>query len=155
MVTRGNLSLSNIGRIGTMGDMLILISAVNWAVFSVLSRGMLKRLPSALMMFYVMLFGFGFSSLLFFVKTGVGDIAHLTLNGWTAVLILGILGSGLAYIAWYDALQNLTANQAGVFLEYRTAGHHADGIHCTGRADYLGFAAGRCGDHSWCVAGQP
>ncbi len=30
--------------------------------------------------------------------------------------MLGIFGSGLAYLAWYDALQNLTANQAGVFL---------------------------------------
>ncbi len=116
VVTRGDMNLSNIGRIGTVGDLLILISAVNWAVFSVLSRSMLKRLPAALMMFYVMLFGFIFSSLFFVVKTGFGDIANLTSNGWTAVLILGIFGSGLAYIAWYDALQNLTANQAGVFL---------------------------------------
>jgi drug/metabolite transporter (DMT)-like permease len=116
VVTRGDLNLSNIGRIGTVGDLLILISAVNWAVFSVLSRSMLKRLPAALMMFYVMLFGFFFSSLFFLVKTGFGDIVYLTSNGWIAVLILGIFGSGLAYIAWYDALQNLTANQAGVFL---------------------------------------
>jgi drug/metabolite transporter (DMT)-like permease len=116
VVTRGNLQLSTIGRIGTVGDLLILISAINWAIFSVLSRRMLKRLPAALMMFYVMLFGFCFSSVFFFVKTGVRDIANLTSNGWLAVLILGIFGSGLAYIAWYDALQNLTANQAGVFL---------------------------------------
>lgn len=116
VVTRGKMDLATIGHIGTVGDLLILISAVNWAVFSVVSRGMLKRLPSALMMFYVMLFGLGFSSLLFFVKTGVGDITHLTSSGWLAMLVLGVLGSGLAYIAWYDALQNLSASQAGVFL---------------------------------------
>jgi drug/metabolite transporter (DMT)-like permease len=116
VVTRGNLALSNIGRIGTVGDLLILISAVNWAVFSVLSRGMLKRLPSALMMFYVMLFGWIFSTVTFFIRTGTGDILNLTSNGWMAVVFLGILGSGLAYIAWYDALQNLKANEAGVFL---------------------------------------
>ncbi|HEX7555223.1 MAG TPA: DMT family transporter, partial [Leptolinea sp.] len=116
VVTRGDINISDIGHIGTVGDLLILISAMNWAVFSVLSRGMLKRLPAALMMFYVMLFGFGFSCLLFFLKTGVQDIAHLTSNGWLAVILLGIFGSGLAYIAWYDALQNLTANQTGVFL---------------------------------------
>ncbi len=40
VVTRGELDLENLGRIGTFGDLLILISAVNWAVFSVLSRGM-------------------------------------------------------------------------------------------------------------------
>lgn len=116
VVSKGQFDISTIGYIGTTGDVLILLSAVNWAVFSVLSRGMLKRLPSALMMFYVMLFGLGFSSLFFFIKTGMGDIAHLTKNSWVAVLVLGILGSGLAYIAWYDALQSLTASQAGVFL---------------------------------------
>jgi drug/metabolite transporter (DMT)-like permease len=116
VVTRGNLALSNIGHIGTVGDLLILISAVNWAVFSVLSRGMLKRLPSALMMFYVILFGWIFSTVTFFIRTGTDDILNLTSNGWLAVVFLGILGSGLAYIAWYDALQSLKANEAGVFL---------------------------------------
>jgi drug/metabolite transporter (DMT)-like permease len=116
VVSRGDLRLSNIGRIGTMGDLLILISAVNWAVFSVLSRAILKRLPAALTMFYVIFFGFCFSSLLFFIKTGVGDVAHLSGSGWLAILVLGVFGSGLAYIAWFDALQNLSANQAGVFL---------------------------------------
>lgn len=116
VITRGDFHVAAIGHIGTVGDFLILISAVNWAVFSVLSRKILLRLPASLMMFYVMLFGFGFSSILFLVQTGVQDIANLTSNSWMAILILGIFGSGLAYIAWYDALQNLPANQAGVFL---------------------------------------
>jgi drug/metabolite transporter (DMT)-like permease len=116
VITRGDFHVAAIGHIGTVGDFLILISAVNWAVFSVLSRKILLRLPASLMMFYVMLFGFGFSSILFLVQTGVQDIANLTSNSWMAILILGIFGSGLAYIAWYDALQNLPANKAGVFL---------------------------------------
>jgi drug/metabolite transporter (DMT)-like permease len=116
VISRGNLEIANIGQIGTIGDILILISALNWAVFSVLSRKILHRLPASLMMFYVMLFGFGFSSIFFMVQTGFQDIANLTSNGWFAILMLGIFGSGLAYIAWYDALQHLPANQAGVFL---------------------------------------
>ena len=38
------------------------------------------------------------------------------MNGWIAILFLGIFCSGLAYIAWYDALQALSAAQTGVFL---------------------------------------
>jgi drug/metabolite transporter (DMT)-like permease len=37
-------------------------------------------------------------------------------NGWIGILFLGIFCSGLAYIAWYDALQALSAAQTGVFL---------------------------------------
>jgi drug/metabolite transporter (DMT)-like permease len=116
VVSKGDLQISTIGRIATFGDFLILISAINWAVFSVLSRKILNRLPASLMMFYVMLFGFGFSSLVFLFQNGLQDVANLTSKGGIAVLILGVFGSGLAYIAWYDALQNLPANQAGVFL---------------------------------------
>jgi drug/metabolite transporter (DMT)-like permease len=116
VISRGDFQSTSIGRIGTIGDFLILVSAVNWAVFSVLSRKILHRLPASLMMFFVMLFGFGFSSLLFFFQGGLKDLANLTTNSTIAILILGVFGSGLAYIAWYDALQYLPANQAGVFL---------------------------------------
>lgn len=102
----------------TLGDFLILISAVNWAVFSVLSRGLLRAHPAARMMLYVMGFGWLFTTALFLPGPGFADITHLTLRGWAGVLFLGIFCSGAAYIFWYDALQALPASQAGVFLYF-------------------------------------
>jgi drug/metabolite transporter (DMT)-like permease len=46
----------------------------------------------------------------------VGEISRLTIAGWLAIAFLGSFGSGLAYIAWYDALQHLPAAQVGAFL---------------------------------------
>ena len=68
------------------------------------------------MMFYVMATGWLFTSLLFFSGPGLKEIPALTFNGWLGVTFLGIFCSGLAYIAWYDALQALQASQVGVFL---------------------------------------
>jgi drug/metabolite transporter (DMT)-like permease len=68
------------------------------------------------MMFYVMALGWVFTSLLFIPTDGISEIPRLTSNGWIGVLFLGIFCSGLAYIAWYDALQVLSAAQTGVFL---------------------------------------
>jgi drug/metabolite transporter (DMT)-like permease len=116
VVSKGNFGSVSIGRFGAPGDVLILISAVNWAVFSVLSRRGLKSHPASLMMFYVMSFGWLFTSLLFFTTTSFREIGQLTFNGWMAVAFLGIFCSGLAYIAWYDALKALTTAQTGVFL---------------------------------------
>jgi drug/metabolite transporter (DMT)-like permease len=94
----------------------MMISSVNWAVFSALSRRGLMSHPASLMMFYVMCFGWLFTSIIFLPTKGFLEIGGLTFNGWMGVAFLGIFCSGLAYIAWYDALQALTTAQTGVFL---------------------------------------
>ncbi len=116
VVSRGNFASISIREFGAPGDVLILTSAVNWAVFSALSRRGLKSHHPSLMMFYVMSFGWIFTSLLFLTTNGLAETGNLTLNGWMAVAFLGIFCSGLAYIAWYDALKALTTAQTGVFL---------------------------------------
>jgi drug/metabolite transporter (DMT)-like permease len=116
VVSKGDLSSISVGKFGTPGDLLILVSAVNWAVFSVLSRRGLKSHPASLMMFYVMSLGWAFISILFFAGNGLGEFSNLSFNGWLGVTFLGVFCSGLAYIAWYDALQVLPAAQTGAFL---------------------------------------
>ena len=116
VVSQGDLSSLLEGRFGTPGDFLILISAPNWAIFSVLSRRGLQSHPAARMMLYVMGFGWLFSSLLLFAGPGLAEIGSLTLNGWIGVSFLGIACSGLAYIFWYDGLQAIPASQVGAFL---------------------------------------
>jgi len=116
VVSHGNIASISIGTFGAPGDVLIMISAVNWAVFSVLSRYGLKSHPASLMMFYVMAFGWIFTSLLFFADSNLSEYFKLTFNGWLGVVFLGVFCSGLAYIAWYDALQALSSAQTGAFL---------------------------------------
>lgn len=117
IVSKGNLAALFTGREGTIGDLLVLISAPNWAIYTVLSRRELARHPAARMMFYVMLLGWLFTNIwIFGFGPGLSEIGSITIKGWGAILVLGIFGSGLAYIAWYDALQALPASQLGVFL---------------------------------------
>ena len=116
VVTRGDLVLLASGKFGTVGDFLILVSAPNWAVFSILSRRGLNKYPAALMMFYVMTFGWLFSSVLFFAQGGLSQIGPIPWDGWAAIAFLGVFCSGVAYIFWYDALQALPVAQTGAFL---------------------------------------
>lgn len=116
VVYEGDFSAVSLRSFGKPGDILILISAVNWTVFSVLSRSGLKKHPATFMMFYVMLLGWLFTSILFFATENITDIQNLSLSGWVGLAFLGIFCSGLAYIAWYDALQTLGTAETGVFL---------------------------------------
>ena len=116
VVSQGDLTSLRLGEFGTPGDILILISAVNWAVFSILSRRGLQTHPAMRMLFYVMAFGWIFSSILFFARAGLAEISNLSLSGWLSIGFLGIFCSGLGYIFWYDALNILPTSQVGAFL---------------------------------------
>jgi drug/metabolite transporter (DMT)-like permease len=106
------------GSFGEAGDYLVLISAINWAVFSILSRRGLKTNPATKMMFFVMAIGWLFTTIMFLNKGEHQDIKNLSWSSALAVGFLGIFCSGLAYIAWYDGLKIIAASQVGVFLYF-------------------------------------
>jgi drug/metabolite transporter (DMT)-like permease len=117
ILSKGNFAQLFTGEAATTGDLLVLISAPNWAVFSILSRRGLQRHPAARMMLFVMLLGWFFTNIwIFGFGPGLSEITKLSVGGWLAIAALGLLGSGLAYIAWYDGLQVLPASQLGAFL---------------------------------------
>lgn len=116
VISRGDLRALVGGQIVTMGDFLVMISALNWAVFSILSRRGLKEHPAARMMFFIMAYGWVFSTLLFLFRQPLDMSVNMPLEGWLNLLFLGIFCSGLAYIFWFDALKSVPASQVGVFL---------------------------------------
>jgi len=116
VVSRGDLASLFSGGFGTPGDVLVLISAPNWAVFSVLSRRPLQKFPALFVLFYVILFGWLMVNPTFIAVRGWTQFGQLTGSGWLAVIFLGIFSTALAYIFWYDGLQAVPASQAGAFL---------------------------------------
>jgi len=118
VVTRGRLATLATGHFGAPGDILMLLSAPNWAIFSVLSRRALRTQPPTRTMFYVMTLGWVFSAVPFAAGPGFSEVGHLSARGWAGIAFLGVACSGLAYIAWYDALQRMSASEAGALLYF-------------------------------------
>jgi drug/metabolite transporter (DMT)-like permease len=136
VIGKGNpISLLN-GRVGTIGDLLFVISAVNWAVFTVISRGTMSRQKSREVkrtysvsqdtntsgddplgfMFVVMMFGWIFSLFWLVLDGGWGKLFVMQSQSVYSLIFLGIASSGLAYAFWFGGLQNIQAAQAGAFL---------------------------------------
>lgn len=116
VVSKGDFTSLSIGKFGAPGDVLILISSVNWAVFSILSRRGLKDHPSTRMTFWVMTIGWLITSAAFIGQGRYTEIPQLDARGWWSLIYLGIFTTGLAYIAWFDVLSQLPAAQSGAFL---------------------------------------
>ncbi len=121
IVSNGDVRGLLAGTAGTPGDILIGLSAVNWAVFTILSKRLMERgtaLRPVTMMLYVMGFGWLFSLGWLGFAGGGEAILRLSSDGWWAMAFLGIACSGLAYLFWYDALDRIDATQAGAFLYF-------------------------------------
>ncbi len=116
VLCEGNPSNLLQGQFGSFGDILMLISAGNWALFSVLSRKLLHHSSPGNMMAWVMFFGWLFSAFLFAPRVKLSLLFHLSSGGLWALLILGIFCTGMAYTFWYDALEAMEASRAGAFM---------------------------------------
>ncbi|MEY2427154.1 MAG: hypothetical protein QOJ40_39 [Verrucomicrobiota bacterium] len=116
VITRGHLSGGTLQLSGTHGDFLILLSTINWAVYSVVGRATLKRLGSTRATAGAMLFGWLMLTPLFLFQSGWREFANLSTGGWGAILFLGIGCSGLGYLFWYSALERIEVSRVAAFL---------------------------------------
>lgn len=116
VATKGDFGALFNGGFGNPGDILILISALNWAVFSVFSHPTLQRHSAIKVTFYVLFFGWLLTSIQFLAGAKWVEFSQLSVSGWSSIAFLGIFCSALAYIFYNDGLQALPASQVGAFL---------------------------------------
>lgn len=100
----------------TAGDGLAFSSAITWAVFSVLSKRIIKQNSPAVLMVHIMMIGCLMTVPLFVARQGWLELASLNFEGWLAMGFTILFVSSFAYLFWYDALAKLEASQLGVFL---------------------------------------
>lgn len=116
VVTRGVIDLDVLALPSTRGDLLILASTVNWAVYTILGHATIRKLGATRATAGAMLFGWLMLLPLFVARTGWREIPNLTAPGWGALCFLGIGCSGLGYLFWYGAVEKIEASRVAAFL---------------------------------------
>jgi drug/metabolite transporter (DMT)-like permease len=116
VMTKGQLNARVFTLPSTKGDLLILLSTINWAIYSVLGHGTIRRLGPRRATSGAMLFGVAMIAPFFFMKEGWKEVPQLSATGWTAVLFLGIGCSALGYLFWYGALEQIEVSRVAALL---------------------------------------
>jgi drug/metabolite transporter (DMT)-like permease len=116
VITRGELSLRVLTLPATRGDLLILASTINWAIYTILGRNTLKRVGSTVATAAGMAIGWLMLAPFFVHAAGWQEYRSISAAGLLAILFLGIGCSGLGYLFWYTALEHLEASQVSAFL---------------------------------------
>ena len=116
VVTRGDFSARILGLPSTKGDLLILLSTINWAVYSVIGHDTIRRVGPRRATSGAMLAGTLMLAPFFLAREGWREIPRLTATGWASVLFLGIGCSALGYLFWYGALERLEVSRVASLL---------------------------------------
>lgn len=107
--TGGDLAFLSGGRLANTGNLLVLLSAVVWALYSILNRSVVQGRPPALITTGMMFFGWAFVLPLFVLQRGWQELARVSPAGWGALLYVGVLSTALAYLLYTDALEKAPA----------------------------------------------
>lgn len=116
VVTRGDFSSRILGAPSTVGDLLIVLSTVNWAVYSVIGHRTIRALGSLRAISGAMLFGTLMLAPFFIAKRGWEEWPRLTATGWIALLFLSLGCSALGYFFWYGALERVEVSRVASLL---------------------------------------
>ncbi|WP_426205893.1 DMT family transporter [Pseudomonas sp. TWP3-1] len=101
-----------------IGDLLILGCVLGWGVYSLFSRSLNERLGPLQTVTFSILLG---TLMLWVLAAARGELSWSALialgtTQWLSVIYLGLLGSALAYIGYYDGIRKIGATRAGVFI---------------------------------------
>ena len=105
------------GSFGTVGDLLILLSSLNWSIFLVFSKKVLKDdLNYSFVLFWEMFFSFLYATCaLPLFGCDISVIGSFTRSTWTAVTFLGAGASAGAYFCWFHGLSVLPVSKIVAF----------------------------------------
>jgi drug/metabolite transporter (DMT)-like permease len=115
VVTGGTVSLFSGGDF-FLGSLVLLITPVLWATYSILGRKMIDKYDPFLVVAYITLIG-GLCLIPYaLVEGSLHHIFNITFNGWLAILYLAITCSLLGYYLWFYMLKWIGAAKTSSFL---------------------------------------
>jgi drug/metabolite transporter (DMT)-like permease len=99
-----------------IGFILMILSTLNWAVYSILLKRLQIPYPALLVTFYMSLIGFMLTLPFIIRNKGWESLPLLTQTEWAHLLFLAIFVSGIGYWYWGKALEVLDASRVSMFI---------------------------------------
>ncbi|WNF23324.1 DMT family transporter [Mesobacillus jeotgali] len=99
-----------------IGFILMMLSTLNWAVYSILLKRLQIPYPALVVTFYMSLIGFLLTIPFLIRNRGWESLPMLTQTDWAHLLFLAIFVSGIGYWYWGKALEVLDASKVTMFI---------------------------------------
>ena len=117
VISKGNpatLVSDGLGR----GELLILGCVLSWASFSLIGKILVKGLSPLVSVFFSSLFGAAALFVPAFLGDKLQEVRSYTLVDWTSILFLGIFGTVLGFVWYYEGIRRIGPAKAGQFINF-------------------------------------
>jgi len=116
VVTRGSFGAALQDGIG-WGEVLIFGCVLSWSIYSVVGKVVLHRLSPLHSVFFAALFGTAALAVPAMLN-GLGEVSGMSLKGWVSIAYLGVMGTVVGFVWYYEGLRQLGPTRAGLFINF-------------------------------------
>jgi len=110
----GDWSSVRNARYMSLGNLLVLLSAMVWAASTIIGKHMMRKRSSSLITGGSLFFGWLFALPVFLAGKGWREIPGLSVRGWAAIVVLGVFCTAIAHLANNHALRHIPAQRIAV-----------------------------------------
>lgn len=100
------------------GEAFILGCIVSWVSYSLIGRGVLKEISPLVAVAYACLIGTCFLAVPAVSEGMISAVSGYSLTSWLAILFLGVLGTVVGFIWYYEGIKALGPTRAAVFINF-------------------------------------
>jgi drug/metabolite transporter (DMT)-like permease len=115
VISHGDLPSLLTGAIGP-GEAFLFGSVIGWAAYTLIGRRVLGRVSALATTTYAALFGTAMLALAALAEQPWSALAALPLRGWAAIGYLGVLGTVVAFLWYYEGVQRIGASRTAIFI---------------------------------------
>lgn len=100
------------------GEWLILGCVATWVVYSLVGKALMRELKPLPSVTYSVLVGTVALAIPALQEGLLGHLGTFTVTHWLCLAYLGIFGTVLGYVWFYEGIQNIGATRAGLFINF-------------------------------------
>jgi drug/metabolite transporter (DMT)-like permease len=117
VISKGNFNTLVFDGLGR-GELLILGGVASWAAFSIIGKILVKNLSPLVSVSYSSLIGAAGLFLPACFEGMLEEMFSYSLVDWTSILFLGVFGTVLGFVWYYEGIRKIGPTKAGQFINF-------------------------------------
>lgn len=100
------------------GEMYIFFCVLSWTIYSLIGKGVMKEMSPLTAVSYSSVVGAAALSVPACLEGLIGNLAHQAARDWLCISYLGIFGTVIGFVWYYQGVERLGPTRAGLFINF-------------------------------------